>query len=80
MATRALAHGASKVVLYGGQNEQTPLGDTWTWNGTDWQQSSEQGPPARSFGSMARDSDSTQILLFGGRDSSALLGDTWTRA
>ena len=38
-------------VLYGGPigNPQESLGDTWTWNGTNWAEVSNNGPlpPAR---------------------------------
>ena len=58
-----------------------PLGDTWTWDGTDWTQKfPTPSPSARSSPGMAFHGATNRkvVLLFGGRESSTLFdGDTW---
>lgn len=70
----------SDVVLFGGSNGNpnlAGLGDTWTWNGTNWTQASPQTkPPARYSHAMAYDAMHQQTVLFGG-EAPALLNDTW---
>jgi hypothetical protein len=75
-----------QVVLFGGISNAntggTPiLGDTWTWNGSDWtQQHPASSPPARMLASLAYDGASGQLVLFGGQDatgSGVALNDTW---
>jgi hypothetical protein len=64
------------TLLFGGGG----LNDTWTWNGSDWQQlHPATQPPARSSASMTYDSRRNEMLLFGGVGSDGkLLNDTWT--
>ena len=78
------AHG--QVVLFGGvfQGENDPrlgnfLGDTWIWDGTNWNQKSPQTSPRSRYAfGMAYDSTQSQIVLFGGAlGFNANLGDTW---
>lgn len=61
----------SDVVLFGGSNGNpnlAGLGDTWTWNGTNWTQASPQTkPPARYSHAMAYDAMHQQTVLFGER-------------
>jgi hypothetical protein len=75
------------VLLFGGENDNEVLGDTWIWNGASWAQQTGPEPSARGGAGMAT-LDGT-IVLFGGfpsagvitGDSSppyAVLGDTWT--
>ena len=64
------------VVLFGGYG----LGDTWTWDGSDW---SEQFPPVspspRHDAAMTYDASTGDVVLFGGQsDNGTLLNDTWT--
>lgn len=71
------------VVLFGGTstgNSAEPLGDTWTWNGTEWQQQHPTvSPPARALGNLAYDDATGQLVLFGGLASGGQpLNDTWT--
>jgi hypothetical protein len=50
-----------------------PLGDTWTWDGTDWTEVTPAvSPSARSWAAMAGTEDG--VVLFGGQ---GLRGDTW---
>lgn len=65
-----------KVVLFGGIGGGVAFDDTWTWDGTAWQQIA--GGPAARFGhAMAYDPVRDEIVLFGGHTSSAFLADTW---
>src|SRR5712692_4130014 len=76
-----------QVVLFGGiSNANTGgtliLGDTWTWNGSDWtQQHPASSPPARVEASLAYDAASGQFVLFGGTHNTGFntpdLNDTW---
>jgi hypothetical protein len=69
----------SQVVEFGGLSaSDSPLGDTWTWNGTTWSETSFAQPPARYSASMAYDAHTNQLLLFGGLGAGETpLGDTW---
>lgn len=76
--------GRKCVVLFGGRPPATterlgfPLNDTWEWDGTEWTQVQDVGPPARSAHAMAFDSTASRVVLFGGADSNgAGLNDTW---
>ena len=51
-------------------------GDTWQWDGADWTQLSESGPPERTDHAMAFDNDRSRTLLFGGF-AGTHFGDTW---
>ncbi len=69
------------TVLFGGYTLENhdPLGDTWTWDGTDWTQLSTVSSPAkRAEGGMTYDAVRGAIVLFGGTNNSGPLGDTWT--
>ncbi|MGO8993802.1 MAG: kelch repeat-containing protein [Polyangiaceae bacterium] len=73
----------SNVVLFGGTGEGIDggaplLNDTWTWDGTAWnEQHPPVSPPPRSGGVMA--TLGSEVVLFGGTNSDTSdLGDTWT--
>ncbi len=67
------------MVLFGGINGTTDLGDTWTFSGTTWTQlSPATSPPARYGASMAYDPATGDMVLFGGAKGTTDLGDTWT--
>jgi hypothetical protein len=72
------AHG--EVVLFGGEAEGGYLGDTWTWDGTEWTRLfPAHSPPARSEMGMAYDAADGQVVMFGGTsDQTPYFGDTWT--
>lgn len=71
-----------RVVLFGGDGALGPLGDTWAWDGTAWQ---DLAPPvsagARWAHALAFDPVRDRIVLYGGLARSALgqtqLRDTW---
>jgi hypothetical protein len=82
-ASMAYDPALGQVVLFagygGGGGGAGALGDTWTWDGSEWiQQSPATSPPARYLASMAYDSATGQIVLFGGVSEVAYLSDTWT--
>jgi len=60
-----------QVVLFGGYG----LGDTWTWDGSNWTNATPAtSPPPRFNPSLADDPVLHQVLLFGGSG----FNDTWT--
>lgn len=65
-----------ELVLFGGI-DGAPLGDTWTYDGSDWTALPGQGPSARSGHTVTSDMDTGGVALFGGTDGTAPLGDTW---
>jgi hypothetical protein len=70
----------SKLVMFGGEqwtgSGYLPLGDTYTWDGTNWTKVTGTGPGARYYSAMA--TLNNEIVLFGGVDNQgATVGDTW---
>jgi len=73
---------SERVLLFGGfHDDGEPLGDTWVWDGEDWQLASQEGPQARKWPASAHDSRRKQTILFGGRagigQTGDSLSDTW---
>jgi hypothetical protein len=75
-----------QLVVFGGTQDQidpgasqTPLGDTWLWNG-QWKQFIGSGPPARFGAAAAYDPVHKKVVVFGGCTdlTAAPLGDMWT--
>ena len=65
-------------VLFGGMNGNGTLGDTWTYDGTNWtRQSPASSPTARYGPGMTYDSTRRLVVLFGGYGGGEL-SDTWT--
>jgi hypothetical protein len=52
------------LLLLGGTDANGPCTDTWSWDGTAWQQRAA-APPARSFATLAAD-PSGGVMLYGG--------------
>lgn len=72
------------VMLFGGHTFDnqvvTTYGDTWTWNGSIWQQITAEGPSPRDGARAIFMPTSDQILLFGGAEfgtNVTNLNDTW---
>ena len=80
LASMAYDPATGQLVLFGGYDGNTFLGDTWTWNGSTWaQQFPAASPPARQGASMAYDPATGQLVLFGGEGPLAgdYRNDTW---
>jgi hypothetical protein len=71
----------SKMVLFGGTDNTSYRNDTWEWDGTEWIQVADAGPPNRHAHSMVYNSSDKEMLLFGGLDSTTgstvVFSDTW---
>jgi len=66
---------AGNVMLFGGTGLTGNLGDTWVWNGANWeQQFPATSPSARDLHNMTFDPGLGVVVLFAG----ANLSDTWT--
>jgi hypothetical protein len=66
-----------QVVLFGGYNG-SGLGDTWSFDGTNWVRRFPANSPADRWGTrMAWDAARNEILLFGGTRNTGRLNDTW---
>src|SRR5256712_3828720 len=66
------------VLLFGGYNHTSFLGDTWEYKPGSWiRLSPSVSPPPRQYASMTYDAADGYVLLFGGGNSGGLLGDTW---
>ncbi len=68
------------VVLFGGWNSVSMLGDTWKFEGGAWSELTPQvSPPARQYASMVYDARDGYVLLFGGGNGgNSTLSDTWS--
>ena len=73
------------VILFGGDDGQTALGDTWSWDGSGWSRLYAAVSPApRTRALMAYDPGTHRLVLTGGsamsggEKSGSVDGDTWT--
>lgn len=67
-----------RMVLFGGAIDGKGLNDTWSWDGTRWQQmASPESPSARISASMVYDRKRDRIVLFGGSVGQTMFNDTW---
>jgi hypothetical protein len=75
----------AKVMLFGGADDRSVLGDLWEWDGKNWRKISASGPARRTFPSMAYDRGRRRLVLFGGNrvlfgtenDKDTFLDDVW---
>lgn len=72
----------ARTLIFGGltfqNNEEVRLGDTWTWDGSTWQELPITGPSARRGPNGFYDSLRQGTVIFGGtNDSGLIFGDTW---
>jgi hypothetical protein len=70
------------VILHGGARTNPSLiyfPDTWSWDGTAWQQISVVAPPDRDWLSLSTDTTTGHPILFGGLHSppTESLNDAW---
>jgi hypothetical protein len=87
----ALAYSSTQqiAILFGGTSTWSdeigwiPLGDTWQWDGENWEQlNPETNPPARHNSCMAYDLERDVFVMFSGYGESettepVFLGDVW---
>jgi hypothetical protein len=85
----ALAYDSKRhlVILFGGVSAPSPgqsgpqifMGDTWTWNGTEWKQATANGPRGRYAHGMVYDERAGVVWLYSGAaaHSGAPLSDMW---
>ncbi|MBI2840658.1 MAG: IPT/TIG domain-containing protein [Acidobacteria bacterium] len=65
------------LALFGGYEAQE-LGDTWTWNGSDWNLAQSSGPSPRDSHVMFFDRQTNQLVCHGGWGANPPpLADTW---
>ncbi|MBK8101366.1 MAG: hypothetical protein IPK26_30150 [Planctomycetes bacterium] len=86
-ANGVFAHdsGRGELLLFGGYalvgGSLVMQQDTWSWNGSVWQQLSGTAPRARAMAAMAFDPVRSEFVMFGGFDgfgqALTFLGDTW---
>lgn len=76
-----------KMIMFGGldyvSGDFSYLGDTWSWDGTNWTQlSPATSPPPTGDAAMAYDPATQQMILFGGDQrpdlSTQTTNDTWS--
>ena len=72
-----MIHPQKKIVLFGGIDFVGPLNDTWEWDGTEWSQVADIGPPPRTLHKMVYNADDNRMVLFGGRNNTVSMNDTW---
>src|SRR5262249_13882608 len=65
-------------VLFGGRADAGLLGDTWSWNGTNWTLRAIASPSPRDSSAMAYDPAHGQIVMFGGNNGNSILNETLT--
>jgi hypothetical protein len=68
-----------QVIIFGGVGSDGFLGDTWSWNGSEWRKLAETGPEPRGMGYLAYDQQRDRVVCFGGRKRwpDGDLNDTW---
>lgn len=81
----ALAYDGNRkrTVLFGGtvypRYTENNLSDTWEWDGENWIQVSEFGPPPMAICAMVYARTRERVVLFGGRDTWEWDGMNWTQ-
>ncbi len=69
-----------RVVMFGGDMGPAQSGETFEWDGTDWQLVAPAGPGApspRHLHAMSYDSARGVVVLTGGIEAGLILDDTW---
>ncbi len=68
----------SRLVIFGGYDGASFLGDTWEWDGVTWSRPIlAASPSARRWHDLAYDSIRNRVVLFGGWDGTQNFNDTW---
>jgi hypothetical protein len=75
----AMAYDATtgRIVVFGGWNGSTRLGDLMELRDDAWQSLSAQGPSPRNHATVTYDTRRRRLLLFGGHDGQRVFGDMW---
>ena len=76
-SSMAFDAGRSEMVLFGGIAGPSYVGDTWAWNGTNWNLRSSAGPSPRAAVALAYDPANAQLVMFGGTTPASSLNETW---
>lgn len=79
-ASMALDPATHMVILFGGiaGADNQELGDTWSWNGSDWLQiKPSTNPPPRADAVLVSATAQGRLLLVGGEHAPTILGDAW---
>ncbi len=72
------ADGTGALVLFGGYNGTSYLGDTWTYTTAGWtHQTPTTSPSARAYAAMAYNGTLAEPTIFGGYNGTTVLADTW---
>jgi hypothetical protein len=68
----------NRVVLFGGQDLENVLQDTWEWTGQQWLKRSSRDTPLGRVGHLlAYHAGRSTVLLFGGESPVGAMEDTW---
>ena len=65
-----------KIIAFGGWNGEDVSGNTWMWNGT-WKQVTTEGPRKRAAFGMTYDNPEKRVILFGGLWIDGQYADLW---
>ena len=71
-----------RTLLFGGvvrdkQGAFVNFADTWSWDGNEWTEQQDAGPPGRNGHRLVYDTLRDRAVLFGGVTNAKLVNDTW---
>ena len=70
--------GTDQLLLFGGVSSSGFLGDTWAWDGANWEKLTlSPSPSARYEAAMTYDPAADELVMFGGTGPNGALDDTW---
>jgi len=68
-----------EIVLFGGYGNGSYFSDTWTWDGTNWEQETPSiAPSGRVDAAIAYDPVNARVVLFSGGAANDPGADTWS--
>jgi hypothetical protein len=82
-AFHAMAYDSKRerTLLFGGVTESqgkfVNFADTWSWDGNEWTEQEDAGPPGRNGHRLVYDTIRDRAVLFGGVTDAKLVNDTW---
>src|SRR5207302_3451127 len=68
---------AQAIVMFGGNDGQNDLAETWTWSGSTWTPHVVTGPDPRSFFGMANDGHHVVMTCGVSQPTNEGLAKTW---